>query len=299
MPMKSRNPTAEATPELSDAYRSRIRQAGLLSHEEEIELSRRAHRGDKKARAELVERNLRLVISVAKKYRGASPILAFEDLIQEGNAGLLTAVDKFDPDRGYRFSTYATWWIRQSVQRSVVNTGRAIRLPNHMFEKLHKVHRAQGELTNELGREPTNEEISTHIGWKRNEVLSVFGVPKEPASLNKPLGTEKGAAEVGDLIEDDRTPDEADAARRDREMLRLLAVLKDLPETSRHVIVHRYGLGNNKKATLKDLAAELRVSKERVRQIQREAERTLKSLLSISEGIPNTRGGVPDGEVAA
>jgi len=141
---------------------ARIRRDDLLSHEEEIELSRRVHKGDTKAHKELVERNLRLVVSVAKKYRQQG--LPLEDLIQEGNIGLITAVEKFDPDRGYRFSTYATWWIRQAVQRAVVNTGRAVRLPNHVVEKLRTVRKAQGELTTELGRQPTNEEISSLVG---------------------------------------------------------------------------------------------------------------------------------------
>ena len=274
---ENREPISKETPELLGSYMARIRQGELLSHQEEIILSRQAQIGDDRSRQELIERNLRLVVSVAKKYQYQG--LPFEDLIQEGNIGLMAAVDKFDPDKGYRFSTYATWWIRQAVQRSVVNTGRAVRLPNHVSEKLRKVRRAQGELTNELGREPTREEISTHLDWEPGEVLFVLSAPKETTSLNKPLGVEKGEVEIGDHIEDDRAPDEADAARLEEEILGLLGAMEDLPETSRYVLIRRYGLDTSKKSTLKELGEELGVSKERVRQIQREAERALKKLL--------------------
>src|SRR3712207_1840438 len=167
----TRRPEREETPELIPGYFARIDKGELLTHEEEIDLSKRANQGDARARHRLVEKNLRLVVSVAKKYRGMG--LPFEDLIQEGNIGLMKAVEKFDPDRGFRFSTYATWWIRQAVQRAVADKGRTIRVPVHMGEKIRKMARAYNELSAELGREPTDEEVAGRLGWSVEDVRNL------------------------------------------------------------------------------------------------------------------------------
>src|SRR3712207_151365 len=172
------------TPELIPSYFAHIDKGKLLTHAEEIDLSKRAKAGDKRARQRLIEKNLRLVISVAKKYRGMG--LPFEDLIQEGNIGLMKAIEKFDPDRGWRFSTYATWWVRQAVQRAVADKGRTIRVPVHMSEKIRKTARTYNELSAELVREPTDEEVAERLEWTPEEVRGVKDAMPDAASLNQP-----------------------------------------------------------------------------------------------------------------
>jgi RNA polymerase primary sigma factor len=263
------------TPELLAKYLSHIGQGQLLTHEEEIDLSRRAKEGDKRARQRLIEKNLRLVVSVAKKYRGYG--LPFEDLIQEVNIGLMKAVEKYDPERGYRFSTYATWWIRQAVQRAVADKGRTIRVPVHMTEKIRKMARAYNELSGELEREPTDEEVAERLDWKVGDVRDVKGAMPDATSLNQPLGSEADSSEVGEFVEDERASDTPGAVMREMETAGLEKAVERLPERHRYVLVRRYGLDEQDPATLARLSDELGVSRERIRQLQREAEQMLKS----------------------
>jgi RNA polymerase primary sigma factor len=265
-------------------YFGQIGRGRLLTHEEEIDLGRRTREGDKTARAKLIEKNLRLVIPIAKKYRGMG--LPFGDLIQEGNIGLMRAADKFDPEKGFRFSTYATWWIRQAVQRAVADKGRTIRVPVHMGEKIKKMARTYNELSAQLQREPTDEEVAERLGWDVDRVKDVKSAIPDATSLNQPLSSNEGSSELGDFVEDERESGADGEVVRELETRRLMEYVARLPERQRRVLVRRYGLDGEKPSTLADLSEELEISRERVRQLQREAERALRDEGEFVQELP-------------
>src|ERR671933_2634514 len=247
--------TDRETPNPLARYLRQIGRGRLLTHEEEIDLGRRVREGDETARSKLIEKNLRLVIPVAKKYRGMG--LPFGDLIQEGNTGLMRAAEKYDPERGFRFSTYATWWIRQAVQRAVADKGRTIRVPVHMGEKIRKMARTYNELSAELEREPTDEEVAERLGWTADEVRDVRDAMPDAMSLNQPLSSDADSSELGELVEDERASDTPATVMQEMESAQLgEAIQRLLPERAQYILVRRYGLDNHEPATLAKLSEE-------------------------------------------
>ena len=258
-------------------YLRAIGRVSLLTAEQEVMLARRIERGDMQAKQQMIEANLRLVVSIAKSYLGRG--LTFLDLIQEGSMGLIRAVEKFDYRRGYKFSTYATWWIRQAVTRAIADKGRTIRIPVHMVEKLNKVVHVERQLIQQLGREPTPEEIAAELETTVREVRDVLRMAQQPISLEKPVGEEDDSA-LGDFVEDQtaESPFELAAERLRRENLR--RALAALPEREREVIEMRFGLTGERPYTLEEVGRAFNVTRERIRQIE---NHTLKKLEALPE----------------
>ena len=255
-------------------YLGRIRSGRLLDAAEERELSRCAREGDKEARKRLIESNLRLVISVAKKYRGRG--VSFEDLIQEGNSGLIKAVERFDPDMGNRFSTYATWWIRQAVTRAVADHARTVRLPSHVVDALFRLRRADNALSIELGRDPSEEELAERLGIKPEEVKRLREVSQPIGSMNARVGAEEGA-EMGDLLPDERAGDDYARVEIGQWEGTLHEAVESLPEREARILKMRHGLDGSKTRTLREVSEALGISQERARQVEIKALRTIRT----------------------
>ena len=255
-------------------YLGRVRGGRLLDADEEKNLSRRAHRGDLRARQRLIECNLRLVISIAKKYRGRG--VAFEDLIQEGNAGLIRAVEKFDPEMGNRFSTYATWWIRQAVTRAVADHARTVRLPAHVVDAIYRLRRAENSLSLELGREATEEEVVDRLGVKPEEARRLREVGQPISSINARIKSEEGS-EVGELLPDERSGDDYARVEAGQWERTLVEAVRSLPEREARIIEMRHGLDGGETRTLREVSEELGISQERARQVEIKALRTIRT----------------------
>ena len=254
-------------------YLKEIGKVPLLTADEEVEIAKRMERGDESAKRELAEANLRLVVSIAKRYVGRG--MLFLDLIQEGNMGLIKAVEKFDHTKGFKFSTYATWWIRQAITRAIADQARTIRIPVHMVETINKLIRVSRQLLQEYGREPTPEEIAKAMGISENKVREIIKIAQEPVSLETPIGEEEDS-HLGDFIQDEDAPAPAEAASNALMKELLWEVLDTLTPREAKVLRLRFGLDDGNPRTLEEVGKEFHVTRERIRQIEAKALRKLR-----------------------
>ena len=254
-------------------YLKEIGKVPLLTSEEEVELAKRMSEGDEEAKKRLAEANLRLVVSIAKRYVGRG--MLFLDLIQEGNLGLIKAVEKFDYKKGFKFSTYATWWIRQAITRAIADQARTIRIPVHMVETINKLVRVSRQLLQELGREPSPEEIAEELKMPVERVREILKISQEPVSLETPIGEEEDS-HLGDFIQDDNVPVPAEAAAQTLLKEQLNEVLDSLTEREQKVLRLRFGMNDGRARTLEEVGKEFDVTRERIRQIEAKALRKLR-----------------------